>query len=68
MRAFNVARPRQRNIYQITSSTTCNLHAYNDNYDNNNNNNNNNNNINNNNNDNFISITVYTKVLYRFTI
>ena len=25
-RAFNVARPRQRNIYQITS--TCNLHAY----------------------------------------
>ena len=28
MRAFNVARPRQRNIYQITSSTTCNLHAY----------------------------------------
>ena len=28
MRAFNVARPRQRNIYQITSPTTCNLHAY----------------------------------------
>ena len=29
MRAFNVARPRQRNIYQITSTpTTCNLHAY----------------------------------------
>ena len=27
-RAFNVARPRQRNIYQIMSSTTCNLHAY----------------------------------------
>ena len=27
-RAFNVARPRQRNIYQITSPTTCNLHAY----------------------------------------
>ena len=27
MRAFNVARPRQRNIYQITSPT-CNLHAY----------------------------------------
>ena len=27
MRAFNVARPRQRNIYQITSPTTCNLHA-----------------------------------------
>ena len=26
-RAFNVARPRQRNIYQITSPTTCNLHA-----------------------------------------
>ena len=23
MRAFNVARPRQRNIYQITSPTTC---------------------------------------------
>ena len=23
-----VARPRQRNIYQITSPTTCNLHAY----------------------------------------
>ena len=28
MRAFNIARPRQRNIYQITSPTTCNLHAY----------------------------------------
>ena len=28
MRTFNVARPRQRNIYQITSPTTCNLHAY----------------------------------------
>ena len=28
MRAFNVACPRQRNIYQITSPTTCNLHAY----------------------------------------
>ena len=28
MRAFNVARPRQRNIYQITSPTTCDLHAY----------------------------------------
>ena len=28
MHAFNVARPRQRNISQITSSTTCNLHAY----------------------------------------
>ena len=29
MRAFNVARgPRQRNIYQITSPTTCNVHAY----------------------------------------
>ena len=28
MRAFNVARPRQRNIYQITSPTTCKLHAY----------------------------------------
>ena len=28
MRAFYVARPRQRNIYQITSPTTCNLHAY----------------------------------------
>ena len=28
MRAFNVARPRQRNIYQITSPTTCNLHPY----------------------------------------
>ena len=30
MRAFNVARRRQRNIYQITSPTptTCNLHAY----------------------------------------
>ena len=28
MRAFNVARPRQRNIYQITSPTTCNSHAY----------------------------------------
>ena len=28
MRAFNVARPTQRNIYQITSPTTCNLHAY----------------------------------------
>ena len=28
MRAFNVPRPRQRNIYQITSPTTCNLHAY----------------------------------------
>ena len=28
MRAFNVARPRERNIYQITSPTTCNLHAY----------------------------------------
>ena len=28
MRAFNVARPRQRNIYQITSPTTCTLHAY----------------------------------------
>ena len=28
MRVFNVARPRQRNIYQITSPTTCNLHAY----------------------------------------
>ena len=28
MRAINVARPRQRNIYQITSPTTCNLHAY----------------------------------------
>ena len=28
MRAFNVARPRKRNIYQITSPTTCNLHAY----------------------------------------
>ena len=28
MRAFNVARPRQRNIYLITSPTTCNLHAY----------------------------------------
>ena len=27
-RVFNVARPRQRNIYQITSPTTCNLHAY----------------------------------------
>ena len=27
MRAF-IARPRQRNIYQITSPTTCNLHAY----------------------------------------
>ena len=28
MRAFNVAHPRQRNIYHITSPTTCNLHAY----------------------------------------
>ena len=28
MRVFNVARPRQRNIYQITSPTTCNLHAH----------------------------------------
>ena len=28
MRAFNVARPRQRNIYQITSATARNLHAY----------------------------------------
>ena len=28
MRAYNVARPRQRNIYQVTSTTTCNLHAY----------------------------------------
>ena len=28
MRAFDVARPRQRNIYQIRSPTTCNLHAY----------------------------------------
>ena len=28
MRTFNVARPRQWNIYQITSPTTCNLHAY----------------------------------------
>ena len=28
MRAFNVACPRQQNIYQITSLTTCNLHAY----------------------------------------
>ena len=28
MRAFNVARPRQWNIYQISSLTTCNLHAY----------------------------------------
>ena len=28
MRAFNVALPRQRKIYQITSPTTCNLHAY----------------------------------------
>ena len=28
MRAFNVACPRQRNIYQITSPTTCILHAY----------------------------------------
>ena len=28
MRAFNVTRPRQWNIYQITSLTTCNLHAY----------------------------------------
>ena len=28
MRAFNVLRPRQRNIYQITSPTTCNLHSY----------------------------------------
>ena len=28
MRAFNVAHPRQRNIYQITSPTTCNLHAH----------------------------------------
>ena len=28
VRAFNVARPRQRNIYQITSPTTCNLYAY----------------------------------------
>ena len=28
MCAFNVARPRQRDIYQITSPTTCNLHAY----------------------------------------
>ena len=28
MHAFNVARPRQRNIYQITSPTTCDLHAY----------------------------------------
>ena len=27
IRAF-IARPRQRNIYQITSPTTCNLHAY----------------------------------------
>ena len=25
--AHNVARPRQRNIYQITSPTTCNLHT-----------------------------------------
>ena len=28
MHAFNVAHPRQRNIYQITSPTTCNLRAY----------------------------------------
>ena len=28
MHVFNVARPRQRNISQITSPTTCNLHAY----------------------------------------
>ena len=28
MRAFNVPRPRRRNNYQITSPTTCNLHAY----------------------------------------
>ena len=28
MHTFNVACPRQRNIYQITSPTTCNLHAY----------------------------------------
>jgi len=28
MRAFNVAPSRQGNIYQITSPTTCNLHAY----------------------------------------
>ena len=28
LRAFNVARPIQRDIYQITSPTTCNLHAY----------------------------------------
>ena len=28
MRVFNVARPRQRNIYQMTSPTTCNLYAY----------------------------------------
>ena len=27
-RSFNVARPRQRNIYQITSLTTCNLRVY----------------------------------------
>ena len=26
--ACNVARPRQRNIFQITPPTTCNLHAY----------------------------------------
>ena len=25
---FNVSRPRQRNVYQITSPTTWNLHAY----------------------------------------
>ena len=28
MCAFDVARPRQRNIYQIRSPTACNLHAY----------------------------------------
>ena len=28
MRTFYVTRPRQRNIYQIMSPTTCNLHAY----------------------------------------
>ena len=28
MRAFNVAHPRQQNIYQITSPTTCNLHVH----------------------------------------
>ena len=27
IRAFNVARQRQRSIYQITSPTTCNLHT-----------------------------------------